>query len=147
MKKIFRSLQLLMAASFYRTGLCILFCCLVFLATAKRARAQVPNSKADSILHKNTGKGIPSFPGGEKFKSPGLTYKIIPAANNTWCYDILMEGRQYIHQSSAPGLPGNEGFKTKEKAEKVAKLVISKMKKGEMPPSIAIEEMKKLDAL
>ena len=49
-----------------------------------------------------------------------------------------------VIQSSVPGQPGNEGFKTKEGAEKVAKLVIKKMKKGVMPPSIDIEELKKL---
>jgi hypothetical protein len=88
-----------------------------------------------------------SFPTGEQFKGANITYNIIPAANNTWCYDILMEGRLFIHQPSAPGLPGNEGFKTKEAAAKVAELVISKMKKGEMPPSITTDEMKKLGAL
>lgn len=92
-------------------------------------------------------KGGASFPGGEAFKDAQLTYQIISAANNTWCYDILMEGRLYIHQPSAPGLPGLEGFKTKEAAAKVAELVISKMKKGEMPPSVTIEEMKSLKAL
>jgi hypothetical protein len=88
-----------------------------------------------------------SFPSGEQFKGANITYTIIPAANNTWCYDILMESRLFIHQPTAPGLPGNEGFKTKEAAAKVAELVISKMKKGEMPPSITIEEMKNLKAL
>ena len=92
-------------------------------------------------------KGGASFPSGEQFKTAKLTYNIIPAAGNTWCYDILMEGRLYIHQPSAPGLPGNEGFKTKEQAAKVAELVISKMKKGEMPPSVTLEEMKKLGSL
>jgi len=59
----------------------------------------------------------------------------------------MADGRLMIHQSSAPGLPGNEGFKTKADAEKVAKLVISKIKKGEMPPTVSIEEMKKLKVI
>ena len=92
-------------------------------------------------------KGSASFPSGESFKGANITYKIIPAANNTWCYDVLMEGKLFIHQASAPGLPGNEGFKTKLSAAKVAELIISKMKKGEMPPSVTIEEMKKLKAI
>jgi len=91
--------------------------------------------------------GGTSFPGGEQFRGANITYNIIPAANNTWCYDILMEGRLFIHQPTAPGLPGNEGFKTKEAAAKVAELVISKMKKGEMPPSITIEELKAINAI
>jgi hypothetical protein len=88
-----------------------------------------------------------SFPKSDQYKNSKLTYKLIPAANKTWCYDILAEGRMMIHQPSAPGLPGNEGFKSKDKAAKVAELVISKIKNGEMPPSITLEEMKKLGAL
>jgi len=52
-----------------------------------------------------------------------------------------------IKKPRIPGMPGNEGFKTKKSAQKVADLVINKMKKGEMPPSVTIEEMKKLKTL
>jgi hypothetical protein len=58
-----------------------------------------------------------------------------------------MEKRLLIHQPSIPGLRGNEGFKTKANAENVAKLVIEKLKKGEMPPTVTIDEMKKLKVL
>jgi hypothetical protein len=75
------------------------------------------------------------------------TYTIIPAQNKTWGYDIYIEKRLFIHQPGIPGLSGNEGFKTKADAEKVAKLVIGKIKKGEMPPSVTIDEMKKLKVL
>jgi hypothetical protein len=92
-------------------------------------------------------QGGAQFPGGETYKNAKLTDSIIPAANNTWCYDIYVEDRLFIHQPSVPGLPGNEGFKTKENAEKVAKRVIEKIKNGEVPPSISIEELKKLNVL
>lgn len=120
------------------------------------AQNTISNTSHEPILAKDslsqlkqndTSEGTSSFPSGEQFKDAQLSYTIIPAANDTWCYDILMEGRLFIHQPSAPSLPGNEGFKTKEGAAKVAELVISKMKKGEMPPSITIEEMKELNAL
>ena len=62
----------------------------------------------------------------------------------TMCYS---DGRLMIHQSSVPGLPGNEGLKTKADAEKVAQLVIEKIKKGEMPPTVSIEEMKTLNVI
>ena len=52
-----------------------------------------------------------------------------------------------IHQTSAPALSGNEGFKTKEDASKVAALAIGKIRKGEMPPTISIDEMKKLKVI
>jgi hypothetical protein len=87
------------------------------------------------------------FPSGDAFKNAKITYQLIPGINNTWGYDILVNDKLTIHQPSIPSLPGNEGFKTKEGAEKVAKLVIEKMKKGEMPPSIDEKELKKLKAI
>jgi hypothetical protein len=87
------------------------------------------------------------FPSGDTFKQSKITYKLIPEINNTWGYDILVNNHLKIHQPSIPGQPGNEGFKTKEGAEKVAKLVIKKMKKGEMPPSIDEKEMKRLKSI
>lgn len=120
----------------------LLVCALLIAITHhQNSHAQInPASEADK-------KGGASFPSGEGFKNAAITYKLIPAANNTWAYDILMEGRMFIHQPNAPGLPGNEGFKNKKAAQRVAELVVSKMKRGEMPPSITIEEMKKLKAL
>jgi hypothetical protein len=52
-----------------------------------------------------------------------------------------------IHQLSIPAMPGNDGFKTKADATKVAQLVIDKIKKGEMPPTVSIEELKKLNVI
>lgn len=89
----------------------------------------------------------PSFPAANAYAQANITAKIIPAEGNTWGYDILVEGERFIHQPSKPGLPGNRGFATKEKAQKVANLTIQKMKKGEMPPSVSIAEMKQLKAI
>ena len=61
--------------------------------------------------------------------------------------DVFADGRLMIHQSSVPALPGNEGFKTKEDATKVALLVIEKIRKGETPPTISIDEMKTLSVI
>ena len=87
------------------------------------------------------------FPAAATYANTKLTYKIIDAPGHTYCYDVYGDGRLMIHQTSAPGLPGNQGFKTKAAAEKVAQLVISKIKKGEMPPTISVEEMKKLKVI
>ena len=84
----------------------------------------------------------PEFPSSESFKNAKLTYKIIPAPNNTWCYDIFKDGSMCIHQNSIPGVAGINGFTTKEKAEKVAQLVVKKIQNVEMPPTVSQEEMK-----
>ncbi len=90
-------------------------------------------------------------PTGEKDKAKkkvtDYTYKIIPSINNTWCYDVYKNGKMLIHQTNIPGLPGNEGFKKKADAKKVARLVIKKLKSGEMPPSVTVDEMEKLKVL
>lgn len=88
-----------------------------------------------------------AFPSGETTKNTNITAKVIPSINSTWGYDISIGDKLMIHQLNIPGIPGNEGFKTKKAAQKVADLVIRKMKKGEMPPSITVEELKKLKVI
>ncbi|HMK25399.1 MAG TPA: DUF4907 domain-containing protein [Chitinophagaceae bacterium] len=77
-------------------------------------------------------------------KSTKYTYKIIESLNNTYGYDIYVDNKLLIHQPAIPALASNEGFKTKNDAIKVAQLVITKIKKGDMPPTIAVEEIKKM---
>ena len=82
----------------------------------------------------------------EKIKkaSNNFTYKIINSPNNTFGYDIYNAGKMMIHQPTPPGVSGNNGFKKKKDAESVAKFVIEKMKKGEMPPTVTTEDFKKM---
>jgi hypothetical protein len=90
---------------------------------------------------------VAKFPEAGAYANAKLTYKIIDAPNHTFCYDVYADSRLLIHQTSIPAMPGNEGFKTKGDAEKVAELVIDKIKKGEMPPTVSIEELKKLKVI
>ena len=76
-----------------------------------------------------------------------LSYEIIDAPNHTYGYDVFADGKLLIHQTSIPALPGNEGCKTKADASKVAQLVINKINKGQMPPTVTIEEMQKLKVI
>ena len=83
----------------------------------------------------------------EKQKNVKYNYVIILSVENTWGYDIYIEKQVIIHQPNLPGLPGNMGFKSKTDAKKVAKLVIEKIRKGEMPPSVSVAELKELKVL
>jgi len=76
-----------------------------------------------------------------------INYKIISAINNTWGYDVFINDKLIIHQTTIPSLPGNEGFKTKKAAENTAKLVVFKINKGVMPPTITIQELKSIKAI
>jgi hypothetical protein len=87
------------------------------------------------------------FPEASTYANADLSYNIIDAPNNTFCYDVYAGGRLMIHQTSVPGLPGNEGFKTKDDAVKVTEMVMYKIRKGEMPPTVTSEEMKQLGVI
>ena len=127
---------------FFTTIICLAFTPGVWSQTPKHDILQQP-----AKVSKMAPKSEVQFPAASQFANTQLTYKIIPAANNTFCYDVLASGKILIHQPSKPGLPGNEGFKTKAAAEKVATLIITKIKKGEMPPSVTTDELKKLNVL
>ena len=103
--------------------------------------AQTPSAPAQP--NSSTAK----FPEASAYANTKLTYKVIDAPKQTYGYDVFADGRLMIHQTSAPALPGNEGFKTREDATKVALLVIEKIRKDEMPPTISINEMKKLKVI
>ena len=60
---------------------------------------------------------------------------------------LFSDGKILIHQPSIPGMPGTNAFRSKLDAEKVATLIIGNIKKGEMPPSVTTEELKKLNVL
>ena len=75
------------------------------------------------------------------------THKIISAEAGTFGYEILQDNKPLIKQTTIPGQPGSKGFTSKADANKVAELMISKLKKGEMPPSVTTEELKKLKVL
>ena len=76
-----------------------------------------------------------------------ITIKIIPAANKTFGYEILLNGRPLVRQLSIPALPGNDGFATKGSAQKVADFVVKKIRNNEMPPTVTIEDLNSLGVL
>lgn len=80
-------------------------------------------------------------------QNAALTYIIIDAPNSTFGYDVLMDGQLMIHQTSIPAMPGNDGFSSKDDAAKVAELVMYKIRKGEMPPTVTTEELKSLHVI
>ena len=87
------------------------------------------------------------FPEASAYANTILTYKIIDAPGGTYGYDVFGDGALMIHRTEIPELTGNEGFKTKQDAGKIALLVIEKIRKGEMPPNISIDEMKRLGVI
>lgn len=77
-------------------------------------------------------------------KDQPVRYELIKTEDRGYGYNIYVSNTLFVHQPTIPCLPGRKGFKTKSDAKKVACLVISKIKKGQIPPSVTISEMEKL---
>ncbi len=60
-----------------------------------------------------------------------ITYSIIAVVN----------GKVFIHQTTVPAVPGIRAFARKEDAVKVARLIVTKIEQGIMPPSVTKAEM------
>ena len=76
-----------------------------------------------------------------------LTFKVIDAPNKTFGYEISVDGKALIRQTSIPAVAGIEGFKTTAQAEKVAQFLIEKMKKSDALPAVSPDELKQLGVL
>lgn len=59
-------------------------------------------------------------------------------------YDIYSGSKRMIHQTNIPGEPGNDGFANREEAERVAKLVVSKLEANQGFPTISRAELDSL---
>ena len=79
--------------------------------------------------------------------SKKLTFQVIDAPNKTFGYEISVDGKKLIRQTSIPAVAGIEGFKTAAEAEKVAQFLIEKMKKSEALPAVSLDELKQLGVL
>lgn len=56
-----------------------------------------------------------------------------------WGYNILTDGKVYIHQDIIPAIPGNRGFRTKEDALAVGKIVYDRLLSKQVPMVTAKE--------
>lgn len=64
-------------------------------------------------------------------------------SNGGWGYDILKNDKIYIHQPYIPAVEGEIPFRDRESARETGRLVISKIRKREIP-SVSREEIEKI---
>ena len=88
-----------------------------------------------------------SAPSGEQMATAKLTYTVIATDGGGYGYDVFADGKKVIHQPTIPGQPGASGFRSKSDSEKVAKLVIRKIKNGEIPPAITEKDLRDLKVI
>ncbi len=75
-----------------------------------------------------------------------LTYKVYKV-DGGWGYDVLINGKVYIHQPFIPAVQGGFPFRTREDARKVAILVIEKLMTRRGMPRVKVEELQELGVL
>jgi hypothetical protein len=67
--------------------------------------------------------------------------------NRGWGYDIMVDGKIYIHQPNVPAVMGNNGFSSEEKAQAAGEYVIQKLRNNIIPPAVSPEELDSLGVL
>lgn len=61
-----------------------------------------------------------------------------------WGFDLLMNGKRFIHQPTVPVVSGNLGFASEDQARRAGDLVADKIRKGQMPPALDRSDLKSL---
>lgn len=114
------------------------FFLLVFTVFSCSEKKQKPEEKKDilTIKEKTVNEDVAL-----------VSYKITKSETTGYGYAIMMDNRLFINQSTIPGQPGNKGFDTEAAADKVAKLVVYKIKNNQFPPSVTREELDSLNVL
>lgn len=78
-------------------------------------------------------------------KQPGIySAKVFNIDANGYGYDIYRNTKIIIHQPMIPGIPGRIAFASRKSAEGVAQLIVSKLERGMMPPSVSNGELDSL---
>ncbi len=117
-----------------------LFITMIFMAVPETGTSTDHTNQSPS-LQKGKSEQKNSYANAE------ITIKIIPSIKKTFGYDIYFHGKLFVHQPNIPALPGNEGFTTPERAKKVAEFVVKKIKNNEIPPTVTIEDLNKMNVL
>lgn len=122
---------------------------------AEESTEEIPmTSDADTVIAVDTNSSLSekdslavqsdiALAGQEKFSV--VVYENTAADQATgFGYDLLNTGKIMIHQPHIPAISGNKGFASKRDAEATGKLMLMKIQKGIMPPTISIEELDSL---
>jgi hypothetical protein len=116
--------------------LIVLFLLFIFAGVLPQSISAIENSVKKEVKQQKN-----------PYANAEISIKIIPSINKTFGYDILVQGKQLIHQPNVPAMPGNEGFKTKKSAQKAAEFVVKKIRKNEMPPTVTTDDLNKIGVL
>jgi hypothetical protein len=80
----------------------------------------------------------------EKSVLPAIEVTLFPSEYNGFGYDVSVNGKLFVHQPNIPAMAGNRGFPTEQSAQRVASLVIQKIKDNQIPPTLTLAEVRAL---
>lgn len=73
-----------------------------------------------------------------------IRHFVIRVPDGKYGYTVFVDGQLYIEQTSIPSIAGTAGFATTEDADRVARRVVDKIRRGEMPPSVSMNELQEM---
>jgi hypothetical protein len=79
-----------------------------------------------------------------QFAKAQLTVMVTCVGNSQFGYYILADGNILIDQKNIPAVNGNKGFVSEAEAKRTAEFAIKKLKQGEMPPTISVNDLRRL---
>jgi Domain of unknown function (DUF4907) len=111
------------------------------------------NSNANESLNEKVAGTEPTLmdSGNVKMVQPestaDITVKVFSSSINGvagYGYDILIDGKPYVHQPHIPAVAGNRSFTSEKDARMAAELVAYKIRNNIMPPGVTVEELDSL---
>ena len=93
-----------------------------------------------SCQDNNNTQTIPSNVNGDLLAIRDSTFK----SGTGWGYKVYVGNDIYINQPFIPGVPGRRYFVTEDDAKKVAELVVKKIMRHHLPPTVSGNELRQL---
>lgn len=101
-------------------------------------------SERINLQPSDPGTTISFLPDTSRYQNALITASLFPARQRTWGYAIYVNHVLLVHQPTIPCYPGQTGFLTSKDARAVAALVITKIRNGQLPPTVTREELRAL---
>jgi hypothetical protein len=115
----------------------------LLMATALLSVIVLKSKWGIHTLHANGERASAHVLSDEKIESK-IEINTFITASGQYGYDILLDGRKFIHQPHLPGIRGTQGFTSEQDARKVAQFVAKKILNHIIPPTISRAELDSL---
>lgn len=114
----------------------ILSVLLLFANSSRKSSGNIEKNQSDSNISQLTGSE--NYPVNINFRS-------FQNADSTWGFTVFVNTKPYLHHKRIPLNKANSGFKSKNDAEKVARLFTRMIRKGDMNPALNKYSLDSLD--